>query len=110
MDSKFHVGSKISWWLMIHEFPVSTVDKWNSMFKSCYRRWLGVALSTEAGIFYRMNEHFGLNVKCLTSVHRQLQAIKWHILKYSNYGIARDLYQRRLKLDRKGHKGTGRVD
>ena len=38
----------------------------------------------------------------------QLQIIKWHIVKHSADENIRSIYQRRLKLDRKGHLGRGR--
>ena len=38
----------------------------------------------------------------------RLQVIRWHILKYSNDQISRNVYQHRLKRDKLGHYGKGR--
>jgi hypothetical protein len=108
--ANFYIAAKLGWFMMIHEFPNSLIEVWDTKMKSYYRRWLGLAASTEAGILYRSNVHFGLGFKCLTEVHKQLQAIKWQIMKSSKDYTANKLYHRRLELDRKGHIGTGRRD
>jgi hypothetical protein len=105
-----YLVAKVAWSLLIHDFPSSTAQKWDDLLKSYYRRWLGLAKSAEAGILYRSTEHFGLKLKCLNNMQEQLQVIRWHLLKTSSDEKSKDLYTRRLKLDRQGHVGTGRIN
>ena len=67
-----------------------------------------IARSTNTAVLYRTSEHFGLQFKNLRALNYQLQIIKWHIVKHSADENIRSIYQRRLKLDRKGHLGRGR--
>jgi hypothetical protein len=80
------------------------------MMKGFFKKWLGLARMAEPLVLYRQTEHFGLNFVCLSDKHSQLQVAKWHILKTSLDNRARDLYHRRLDLDRKGEIGSGRRD
>ena len=66
-----------------------------------------LAKSTEGSILYRSNEHFGLNFKDLRQMQKQLEVVKWHIMKYSKDPQAQELYRYRLNRDRKGHIGRG---
>jgi hypothetical protein len=100
--------AKVSWSLMIHEFSDSKALEWDMMIRGYYRKWLGLASMAEPGVLYRSEEHFGLNLKSLKDVQGQLQVVKWHIMKTSQDEKSRELYNRRLGLDRKGHIGRGR--
>lgn len=103
----FHVCAKLAWLLMVQDFPVTDVRKWQAHIHRKFRHWIGLAQSSESSILYRSNEHFGLNFKNLIQMEKQLRVVKWHILKYSKDVQARQLYQYRLALDRKGHIGRG---
>ena len=103
-----HVCSKLSWVLLIHNFPRSQADEWQKCIQSYYRKWMGLAKSAEPSILYRSRCNFGLKFKHLGEMQDQLQVTRWHIIKSSNDPNARKLYAHRLKRDQEGHVGTGR--
>ena len=98
---------KLACLLMVQDFPAQTVKKWSLLIHRYFRRWIGLAKSSEPSILYRSNENFGLNFKDLRQVEKQLRVIKWHIIKYSKDSQLRQLFQYRLDLDRRGHIGKG---
>ena len=58
---------------------------------------------------FRSDQHFGLNLKDLVQVQKQVNVVKWHLMKYSKDPQARLVYDYRLGLDRKGHIGRGQT-
>ena len=104
----FHVCAKLAWLLMVQDFPAMTVEKWKNHIHRKFRRWIGLAKMAEPSILYRSNAHFGLNLKDLTQMEKQLRVIKWHIIKYSKDSQIQQLYNYRLALDRQGHIGKGK--
>ena len=105
--TNFHICSKLAWLLLVQDFPVSVVEKWRDLVHKKYRSWLGLAKMAEPSILYRSQEHFGLNLKDLVQMEKQLRVIKWHIIKYSKDAQMQELYQYRLALDKNGHIGRG---
>lgn len=105
-----YICAKLSWVLLIQDFPISLAKSWDVLLKRSYRRWLRLAKPAEPGVLYRSTLNFGLNLKRLEDSLKQLQVVKWHILKTSQDAVARQLYKRRLELDTKGHIGKGRID
>ena len=75
---------KVAWALLIHEFSASHADDWAKLVHRFYRKWMGLAYPAEPQILYRANTNFGLNFKHLGAIHRQLQIVKWHIMKHSS--------------------------
>ena len=63
--TNFHVLSKISWLLMVQDFPAGVVERWRNHIHRKFRKWVGLAKSSEQSILYRSNEHFGLAFKDL---------------------------------------------
>ena len=102
-----HVCAKLAWLLMVQNLQKQDVQTWTDHIHRKYRKWIGLAKSTEGSILYRSNEHFGLNFKDLGQMQKQLEVVKWHIMKYSKDPQARELYRYRLDRDRKGHIGRG---
>ena len=90
---------------MIQDFPASKVEIWQATLNRYYRKWMGIASSGDASKLYPSTNHFGLNFKNLSVVHKKLQVIKWHIMKNSDDENARMLYRYRLNQDTKGHRG-----
>jgi hypothetical protein len=105
-----YICAKISWALLIQDFPISLATEWDGLMKRFYRKWFNLARSAEPGVLYRATNDFGLNLKSLRGMLEQLQVVKWHILKTSQDEEARLLYNRRVERDKKGHVGTGRRD
>ena len=105
-----YICAKLSWLLLIQDFPLSLATSWDKIMKQRYRKWFNLAKSAEPGVLYRGTANFGLNLKSLKDMLKQLQVVKWHILKTSEDDDARELFHRRLERDRKGHVGTGRRD
>ena len=103
-----HICSKLAWYLLIYDFPITQANRWQAMIQPFFRRWVGLAASSEASVLYRSNEHFGLNSKHLGDLLQRLQVVKWHIMKYSRDVACRDLYQFRLARDKEHHYGKGR--
>ena len=83
------------------------VQTWTDHIHRKYRKWIGLAKSAEGSILYRSNEHSRLNFKDLGQMQKQLEVVKWHIMKYSKDPQSQELYRYRLRLDRKGHIGRG---
>jgi len=106
--TNFHICSKLAWLLMVQKFSLKTVHGWQNLVHRMYRKWIGLAKSTEASVLYRSNEHFGLNLKNLVELRDRLQVVKWHIMKYSSDSNSRKVYDRRLALDKKCKKGRSR--
>ena len=102
-----HVCAKLAWLLMIQNFFNRDVERWSSYIHAKYRKWVGLAKSAEPSILYRSNEHFGLNFKDVVQMKKQLEVVKWHILKYSKDEQVQQVYKYRLCLDQKGHIGRG---
>src|SRR5690349_16428878 len=102
-----HVCAKLAWLLMIQNFKKKDVEGWRNIIHRRYRKWLGLAKSAEESVLYRSNEHFGLNFKELLQMQKQLEVVKWHIIKFSKDAQVQALYGYRLALDRKGHIGRG---
>ena len=69
---------------------------------------MGLAKSTNTSVFYRTSEYFSLRFKRIGPLLKQMQVVRWHIMKHSSDPTASAIYERRLSLDRKGHVGTGR--
>jgi hypothetical protein len=103
-----YISAKLAWPLLINDFSDSQAKSWDILVRRFFRKWLGLAKMAEAGIFYRSNEHFGLNLKSLQQMQNQLQVTKWHLLKTSTDKKCNQLFQRRLNLDMQGQLGTGR--
>ena len=103
-----HICSKLAWYLLIYDFPITQANRWQALIQPFFRRWVGLAASSEASVLYRSNEHFGLNFKHLGDLLQRLQVVKWHIMKYSRDIACRDLYQFRLARDKEHHYGKGR--
>jgi hypothetical protein len=104
----YYVLAKMVWPLLINDFSESQAKVWDNLIRHFYRKWLGLAKMAESGIFYRSNAHFGLNMKSLQEMQKQLHVSKWHLLKTSADKKCNQLYQRRLSLDKAGHTGSGR--
>ena len=94
---------KLAWSLMIHEFSDSQANNWTLPVQRFIRKWLGLARSATASVLYRSSEHFGLQFKHIGLNQRQLQVVKWHLMKHSRDPTTRAIYQRRLALDQEGH-------
>ena len=92
------VLSKLSWILMIHEIPSSSLNAWHRLMTSKYKSWLGLAHSSETSVLYRSRAHFGLQLKDIKQFTRRLRVVQSHILKYSKDESIRKLY--RWMLDR----------
>ena len=104
----FCVCAKLAWLLMVQGWSGSVAKKWQQIIHRRYRRWLGLAKPAEKSVLYRPKEHFGLQLKDLQEVQRQLRLVKWHLVKTSKDEEMRKLYRYRLERDKKGHIGTGR--
>ena len=102
-----HVCAKLAWLLMVQNFHKQDVQSWTDHIHRKYRKWVGLAKSAEGSILYRANEHFGLNFKDLGQMQKQLEVVKWHIMKCSKDPQAQELYRYRLDRDRKGYIGRG---
>ena len=87
------VLSRLSWLLLIQDLPRSALSSWHRYIHNKYRRWLGLANSTEPSVIYRSRAHFGLNFKDIREFTRHLKVIQSHILKYSKDPSARKLYK-----------------
>ena len=98
-----HICSKLAWSLLVYDFSVTQVNTWQALIQRYFRRWVGLAASSEASVLYRSNEHFGLNFKHLGEMLQRLQVVKWHIMKYSHDKTCRDLFQYRLARDKERH-------
>ena len=103
-----HVCLKLSWSLIVYDFPKSQANDWQDVVHKYYRRWMGLAKSAEPSILYRSRHHFGLGFKHLGDMREQLQVVRWHIMKTSTDPNARALYKHLLQRDGQGHVGTGR--
>ena len=103
-----HICSKLAWYLLIYDFPVTQANRWQALIQPFFRRWVGLAAASEASVLYRSHEHFGLNFKHLGDMLQRLQVVKWHIMKYSRDKACRDLYHYRLSRDKDRHYGKGR--
>jgi len=103
-----HICSKLAWYLLVYDFSVTQANTWQALIQRYFRRWVGLAASSEASVLYRSNEHFGLNFKHLGDMLQRLQVVKWHIMKYSQDKTCRDLFQYRLARDKERHYGRGR--
>jgi hypothetical protein len=103
-----HVCAKAAWSLLINDFPESVVNEWKMLIQRYFRKWIGLNATVESSILYRHTNHFGLNFKDLGKFFRQLQVVRWHILKYAKDNISRKIYNYRLTQDQKGHTGRGR--
>jgi hypothetical protein len=106
--SNFHICSKLAWLLMVQNWFNSTAKKWQKIIQRRYRSWLGLAKSAEPSILYSPKEHFGLQIKNLEQVQKQLRVVKWHILKTLKDDEAHKPYRYRFELDQQGHIGKGR--
>ena len=73
-----------------------------------YRKWLGLNKTVEPSILYRHTNHFGLHLRDISKSLRELQVVRWHIIKYAKDKISRLLYRYRLQNDQAGHTGKGR--
>jgi hypothetical protein len=69
---------------------------------------MDLAAPAEASILYRSRYHFGIQLKNLAEMQRQLHIVKWHIMKNSTVLESRKLYHYRHSLDQKGKIGQGR--
>jgi hypothetical protein len=104
------VVPKILWDMMIQSFPQSEVKGWQGMLTRFYKKWMGLALSAEPTILFRTSENQGYGLKSLLDSNVKQQVVKWSLLKESRDPQARQLFERRLRLDEKGEVGTGKVD
>src|ERR1700744_4682717 len=103
-----HICSKCLWNLLIYDFPESAAKDWQLTLQRYFRKWMGLNATVESSILYRHTNHFGLHFKDLGKSLRELQVVRWHILKYSKDDISRKLYHYRLTQDQAGHIGKGR--
>jgi hypothetical protein len=103
-----HVCSKCSWNLLIYDFPESAAKEWQLILQRYFRKWIGLNATVESSILYRHANHFGLHFKDLGKSLRELQVVRWHILKYAKDNISRKLYHYRRTQDQLGHIGKGR--
>jgi hypothetical protein len=103
-----HICSKCSWNLLIYDFPESVAKEWQVILERYFRKWIGLNATVESSILYRNTNHFGLNFKDLGKSLRELQVVRWHIMKYAKDNISRKLYHYRQTQDKLGHTGKGR--
>jgi hypothetical protein len=80
-----YVMSKISWLLLIHDIPPTFVGiELQPIQNRWFRLWLGIPKKgTNISIFYRSREHHGLQLKEMSSWHKQNRLIRNHILASS---------------------------
>jgi hypothetical protein len=104
----FHVCAKLTWALMVQNWLDTTATKWQALIHRKYRDYMGLAAPAEASILYRSRNHFGIQLKNLAEMQRQLRIVKWHIMKNSTVLESRKLYHYRHSLDQKGKIGQGR--
>ena len=102
------ICAKLSWSLLIYDFPETLVNAWQSLMTKFYKAWLKLPRPADSSVLYRPTHAFGLNLCDLRLRLRHLQMVKWHILKTSGDEVARLVHANRLDRDRQGHIGTGR--
>ena len=92
---------------LIPHLYLSNLSIWQMVSQRYFRRWIGLNATVESSILYRHTNHFGLNFKDLGNSLRQLQVVRWNILKYAktkyqgNYIIT-------VTQDQAGNIGKGR--
>jgi Reverse transcriptase (RNA-dependent DNA polymerase) len=100
--------SRLSWSLLIYDFPASVVLDWQTALIRHYKKWLKVCRCAETSIFFRDRKDFGLGLKDLEVENKCFNVVKWHLLKYSLDDQMRNLYRDKLFKERSGKIGRGR--
>ena len=86
------VYSKVQWMLMVHDFRLGQIDKWQNLFHRKFRDWMGLAKSCEPSILYRSRENFGLNFNKLREYTKRIRVTRMQLLKCSLDPDIRRLY------------------
>ena len=87
--------------LMVHDFRLGQIDKWQNLFHSKFRLWMGLAKSCEPSILYRSRENFGLNFHKLREYTKRIRVTRMQLLKCSLDPDIRSLYNYLVDRDKK---------
>ena len=88
---------KISWELMIYNFPLTFVKSLDATCTRYLKKWLDVTKSITASVLYRSPDHFGCNFKNMIHLYKSLQVTKGYMLETSKDPKVRGALEHRRK-------------
>ena len=91
---------RLIWPLLTHEFPISWLEKQLDPLATRYlKKWAGLCKSGNTTLIYLSNAMGGLNLPCLSTLHKKLQVSRQCQLLMSRDGCVRFLADRNLKQE-----------
>ena len=98
----FYIVAKICWPLMVYSWSVTKVQELDSCATQYLVKWSGMlSRGANKSFFWRRRRDFGLYLRKPSTLFKQMQIVKYHLLKYSLDPKMRELYSARLKRERK---------
>ena len=105
---QFYVLARISWPLLIQDFPRSFAVGLEKAVRVQLKRWAGVFRGADVGVLFRSKSKFGLGLTSVSSHFERMQVIKCFLLKHSVDSDIATLYARR-ELKEAGFKTIWRA-
>ena len=93
------VCPRLTWPLLIHEFPITWVEELDSITILFLKRWVGLSKPANTAILYLPRSMSGLNLPLLSTLHKKLQVSRQCQLITSRDGCVRFLADRTLRCE-----------
>ena len=89
----YYVAPKLSWLLMIYDFPLSIIEELEATCNRYLKRWLGLAHGASPKIMYVKIQNHGVGIHSIVTLFKRLQAIKLLLMANSRDPAIRRTYQ-----------------
>ena len=90
----YYIATKLSWLIMVHDFPISFVRELDAIATASLKKWSGLAHSANVDILFAKRSNKGLQLKNLQTYFKQMQLVRYHLLKHSHDTHVREIYER----------------
>jgi hypothetical protein len=86
---------------MVHSWSVTKVEELDSCSTRYLVKWSGMlSRGANKSFFWRQRDQFGLYLRKPSTLFKQMQVVKYHLLKYSKDLNMRELYRARLNREK----------
>jgi hypothetical protein len=97
----FYVATKMSWYLMMYDIPLTVLSALEAKCTKYLKRWLGLQQTSTREYLYMSRKKHGFQLHSLVSLYKRLQLTRYHLLKHSPDKQTQALFARERQREQK---------